>query len=614
MFKVWEKGVDLYENMRLNKCLCMNSTHAVAKDVFLSVYHASFESTDGCSEERIKCQLLCASILRLAGEIYTNEAAKHHSVCKEIDGVLSLFLENSTWNILVQNFYNIQDKYLVWAFIKALTALLYCLSKTSFKKHLEVFLQKLEMTGFDESNVPVLELLISLVNNCLKSPSITSNKSKCRGAVHCIVESVKDLCFCCCVELSIRWELFVKQFREISSFSQESKVLNSFLVLWKSFSEIQLSEDKNCIFFNEQFAVEFLFYPCGMSVTTFELYLDVIMQIFCSSIKYEPWQQLEKDTIEQTVAAAVSEGFFDRLPCYEISGVCSMNTETCNKSSIQVPDVPPKCNLIIIRKVTYIFLNILCEVNNVRLLHDALQKTFAFVKDRANAACVPVYIWIVDTFIDQDDLLFGAMLALLKIYINVNKSECIEKESFYINSIKQELNPHKIFISFLRQMGYDHNELLAFLTSDETCVLLYLVQYLKCVLSEWEVFVESHTSASNKERTGKGSVIDSIFASPQSSLDIAIVTPLQVSVPEKQLVSYSCSSSSDEEGDLVTKSGIFNPSNLKDSKISVYSTLSVLTRLREGIQKLVHVKEFPYNVLPLINLLKTCEEYGTAFA
>ncbi|KFM57038.1 hypothetical protein X975_02301, partial [Stegodyphus mimosarum] len=119
MFKVWEKGVDLYENLRLNKCLCVSSTHAVAKDVFLSVYHASFESTDGCFEERVKCQLLCASILRLAGEIYTNEAAKYHSVCKEIDGVLSLFLEDSTWNVLVQNFYNIQDKYLLWAFIKA---------------------------------------------------------------------------------------------------------------------------------------------------------------------------------------------------------------------------------------------------------------------------------------------------------------------------------------------------------------------------------------------------------------------------------------------------------------------------------------------------------------
>ncbi|KFM57036.1 hypothetical protein X975_02299, partial [Stegodyphus mimosarum] len=163
-----------------------------------------------------------------------------------------------------------------------------------------------------------------------------------------------------------------------------------------------------------------------MSTTTFELYLDVILQIFVSSIKYEPWQQLGKDAVEQTVAAAVSEGFFDRLLYYEITGVCSMNTEPCNKSSIQVPDVPPKCDLIIIRKVTYIFLNILCEVNNVPLLHDALQKSFAVVKNSANAACIPVYIWIVDTFIDHDDLLFGTMLALLKIYINVNKSECIE--------------------------------------------------------------------------------------------------------------------------------------------------------------------------------------------
>ena len=56
-------------------------------------------------------------------------------------------------------------------------------------------------------------------------------------------------------------------------------------------------------------------------------------------------------------------------------------------------------------------------------------------------------------------------------------------------SLVTALNPHKLFLQFLDSTTNDHSVLVDLLTSPETCFLLYLVRYLKCVLTEWDTFV-----------------------------------------------------------------------------------------------------------------------------
>lgn len=77
--------------------------------------------------------------------------------------------------------------------------------------------------------------------------------------------------------------------------------------------------------------------------------------------------------------------------------------------------------------------------------------------------------------------------------------------------------------------------------------------------------------------------------------------------PNQKLVLYSSSSSSDEEsGQLAVVD--------KKNEISCYlkerasETISTLKNLKEGIQKLVDVREFPYKVEPLLKLLKRCSD------
>ncbi|KAH7960148.1 hypothetical protein HPB49_017412 [Dermacentor silvarum] len=57
-------------------------------------------------------------------------------------------------------------------------------------------------------------------------------------------------------------------------------------------------------------------------------------------------------------------------------------------------------------------------------------------------------------------------------------------------------NPHRMFLKFLGSLGNDHVTLIDFLTSQETCALLYFVRYLKLLLSDWDNFLKCHSELS----------------------------------------------------------------------------------------------------------------------
>ncbi|GFY72475.1 lines-like protein 1 [Trichonephila inaurata madagascariensis] len=251
---------------------------------------------------------------------------------------------------------------------------------------------------------------------------------------------------------------------------------------------------------------------------------------------------------------------------------------------------------VIYKKVFFIVLSLLSEFRCALLLTEALEIFFDFLIMPINKwKLQSTHFWIFDTFMEDDDLLFGVMLAFLKIYCCLRKEDLrFGKNNPLVDMLRSELNPHKIFIKFLQQIGNDHSELLSFLVSDETCCLLYLLQYLKLLLVEWELFIEAHEIFFKFKGT-----------TPSSSISKCVINTSLSSSCENKLVSYSCSSSSDEEYPNATVISLKNDKSLRRLSLR---TISILMHLKSGIQKLVDVNEFPYNISPLIALLKLCEE------
>lgn len=66
---------------------------------------------------------------------------------------------------------------------------------------------------------------------------------------------------------------------------------------------------------------------------------------------------------------------------------------------------------------------IICFISGfetTEMMYDSTYEVFDFVKQNFDiASAEPVYMWINNVFVDQDDILLGIMLALLKIYIKL---------------------------------------------------------------------------------------------------------------------------------------------------------------------------------------------------
>ncbi|XP_067664437.1 uncharacterized protein [Haliotis asinina] len=91
-------------------------------------------------------------------------------------------------------------------------------------------------------------------------------------------------------------------------------------------------------------------------------------------------------------------------------------------------------------------------------------------------------LWLPLVFQDQDDAWVEVLLCLLDIYVNT-----MRLSPDLSRSLSHKVNPHPIFLEFIDSS--DHMVLVDLLTSPETCFLLYLLQYLKCLVCEWDKFV-----------------------------------------------------------------------------------------------------------------------------
>lgn len=162
--------------------------------------------------------------------------------------------------------------------------------------------------------------------------------------------------------------------------------------------------------------------------------------------------------------------------------------------------------------------------------------------------------------------------------------------------MENDLNPHAIFIGFLQRIGFEYTELLVFLTTDEACFLLYLLQYLKLLIKEWENFTKTEKIIIKEDEIEDFNVVEKC---KEECSEIKNVFP-----SKNSLVCYS--SSSDEDTESVSE-------NYKDSKRNYQNdsiVIRTLVKLKDAIQKLIHIDEFPYKALPLVALLQACEEHS----
>ncbi|XP_072038585.1 protein Lines homolog 1-like [Amphiura filiformis] len=142
--------------------------------------------------------------------------------------------------------------------------------------------------------------------------------------------------------------------------------------------------------------------------------------------------------------------------------------------------------------------------------------------------------WLFELFADQDDSLILIMMMALQLYkllrSNPVKPAVQDSRTGLSNDDMDLLNPHIIFSEFLDTVTFDPNLLLDLLISNETCFLLYLVQYIRCILSDWRYFSSSITGRvasqnscskevdSTDEVMHKGKTIDGKQTNPTNSV------------------------------------------------------------------------------------------------
>ncbi|GFS44836.1 lines-like protein 1 [Nephila pilipes] len=426
-------------------------------------------------------ELLFMDVLRRIAEIYTEKGMRRLHVCKEISKFLELFYDDCIWNNVINYFDRKQDKYLLYVTIKALSVIMYIFPQQLFKLRLDSLMKNMIEK---ENSAHYLKLLTSLVDHKYDSGTNCDN-CKCKNKVPCVINPVESNYGVLCHEFSFNWNTLIDVFLRT-----ENQNMASFLILWKTLCEKHMKGNLSNIFLKEEFALEFITLSLKMSTDCLKIYVDIISQIFCSKLESNSWHLHGKKEYEEIVVSALISGFLSVALKERTISCCSFFS--CPPTNLFNEDVKFD---VTSKKIVFIVLSLLAEFHSASLLSEALAKVFDFLEMPMNKwKPQSTHFWIFDIFIEEDDLLFGVMLAFLKIYCCLKKIEdlSLQNEDPQVEIFRSELNPHKIFIKFLQQIGNDHNELLSFLVSDETCCLLYLLQYLKLLLMEWELFIQAH--------------------------------------------------------------------------------------------------------------------------
>ena len=119
-----------------------------------------------------------------------------------------------------------------------------------------------------------------------------------------------------------------------------------------------------------------------------------------------------------------------------------------------------------------------------RTLREVVRRLDGWVKARLPFHPeTPMSEWAVVLLCDQDDYLVEAMVCLLDLCAGLAERARMQPD------FERAIDAHRSFVQFLGTVRRDHDLLLDFLISNETCFLLYLLRYLKFVRKHWARFL-----------------------------------------------------------------------------------------------------------------------------
>ncbi|KAF0310879.1 Protein lines [Amphibalanus amphitrite] len=121
-----------------------------------------------------------------------------------------------------------------------------------------------------------------------------------------------------------------------------------------------------------------------------------------------------------------------------------------------------------------------------RTLREVVRRLDGWVKARLPFHPeTPMSEWAVVLLCDQDDYLVEAMVCLLDLCAGLAERARVQPD------FERAIDAHRSFVQFLGTVRRDHDLLLDFLISNETCFLLYLLRYLKFVRKHWARFLRA---------------------------------------------------------------------------------------------------------------------------
>ncbi|XP_067119447.1 protein Lines homolog 1 [Centruroides vittatus] len=314
-------------------------------------------------------------------------------------------------------------------------------------------------------------------------------------------------------------------------------------------------------------------YNCSTSICF--KFINVINQIFSECLKISNFP-LEIIHFCNEIISEVINNWLFKIKFelnWNFSGTKSKEIGNIEDQNIGIIYI---CNVVLKAINIVIISNEKFYTEEILGAHDMLDRWLSFHKKGRSK--YPNQIWLIEVFFDQDDQLLEMMICYLNLY-NYLKSA----ENITINEdCSQTINPHIMFLEFLNKLNYDYSPLLDFLTSNETCILLYMVKYLKLIRSEWNNFLKGHEIMNHLAKNicdqcdpnviDKPSVKGTAFSTTKKCNDISETTSSQ------------------------TENNIFN----------LQKSFEVLRKLTKKIQKLTDKNLYPYNAQPLLYHLNSC--------
>ncbi|XP_031637728.1 protein lines-like [Contarinia nasturtii] len=195
---------------------------------------------------------------------------------------------------------------------------------------------------------------------------------------------------------------------------------------------------------------------------------------------------------------------------------------------------------------------------------DAFEKIQSFLRNKLNFHPETHFSKvIVHLFSNQDDYLLEAMLCMLGTTIAFlprqppfgsttnRQSSNSNNDRPILRMLIEIISPVYTFLEFLELIQYGMQTMLDFLITDETCFLLYFLRFLKYIRSDWTMF-------------------------------------------QKQCNKWHSSSSAMR-------------TNCHSEKQPYKRVMDVLIQLRLKLDRLVFQRLFPYDITPLLQLMRQCE-------